>query len=418
MHSDKPIEGGRGTMPDAIALPQPLQPYAGRIFDTDSHEMMPAQTWVDVFGSEVKEIADAVAATSTPWQQDNNSHNVPDYAGDVMEITPALMDIKGPPAPGAFDIARRTDVMDAMGVSKQLMFPTGLGGWSMTLLMIHEFDPGMLSAIKGDRKAKATRWLNIYNDWLLDQTKLSDRIRPVPTLIGETVPDLMAEARRMIDAGIRAVMLPASMAPGGRSPAHPDLEPFWALLEEARCVPVLHLGSEGKFFEPIKVWHDAPAFEGYRSLGEFSSDPWYTAMTYVPAQNFVQTMVLGGVFVRHPELTLGVIEIGAYWVGQMLKTMNLWFNVLQGMGVPGKTLPEPPSEFLKRHVRFSVFPWEDLASYVENDGMEDVICFASDYPHLEGGKDMINQTYQKIAPFGPDMIEKFYIRNAEPLFPD
>ena len=41
---DKPIEGGRGTMPEAIALPKPLQPLAGRIYDTDSHEMMPAQT--------------------------------------------------------------------------------------------------------------------------------------------------------------------------------------------------------------------------------------------------------------------------------------------------------------------------------------------------------------------------------------
>ncbi|MDG2003905.1 MAG: amidohydrolase family protein [Novosphingobium sp.] len=405
-------------MSQAIALPQELHPLAGRIHDVDSHEMMPAQTWVDLFGSEVKEIADAVIETSTPWERDNNSHNVPGYAGDVMEIAPTLMDVKGPPAPGAFDIARRTDVMDAMGVSRQLMFPTGLGGWAMTLLMHHEFDPGMLSAIKGDRRAKATRWLGIYNDWLLSQAKLSDRIRPVPTLIGDSVEELMAEARRMIDAGIRAVMLPPAIAPGGRSPAHPDLEPFWTLLEEARCVPVLHLGSEGKFFEPLKVWRDAPAFEGYRSLGEFSSDPWYTAMVYVPAQNFVQTMVLGGVFVRHPDLCLGVIEIGAYWVGQMLRTMNLWFNVLQSMGVPGKTLPQPPSEFLKRHVRFSVFPWEDLAGYVENDDMEDVICFASDYPHLEGGHDMINKMYASIAPCGPEVIEKFFVTNGAILLPD
>ena len=88
------------------------------------------------------------------------------------------------------------------------------------------------------------------------------------------------------------------------------------------------------------------------------------------------------------------------------------------MGIPGKTLPEPPSEFLKRHVRFSVFPWEDLAGYVENDGMEDMICFASDYPHLEGGHDMINQMYQRLAHCSPEVIEKFFVHNAAPLFPD
>jgi len=46
-----------------------------------------------------------------------------------------------------------------------------------------------------------------------------------------------------------------------------------------------------------------------------------------------------------------------------------------------------------------------------------VICFASDYPHLEGGHDMINQMYRRLEPCGPDVIEKFFTKNAAPLFP-
>lgn len=401
---------------DAIALPKPLARFSGKLLDTDSHEMMPAQKWVDTFGSEVKEIADAVIEHSLPWEKNNNSHNVPGYQGDVMEITEALLDVKGPPAPGAFDLNRREDVMDAMGVSQQLMYPTGLGGWAMTLLMQDRYDHNFLPTIQGDRSAKALRWLRTYNDWFLNTTTVSDRIRPVPTLVGETVDELMAEARRMIDAGIRAVMLPPALPPGGRSPAHPDLDALWTLFEETDCVPTLHLGSEGKFFETMKVWRDAPIFEGYRNVGEFSSDPWYTSMVHVPAQNFIQTMVTGGVFLRHPRLRLGVIELGAYWVAPMMRNLDMWHSTLISLAVQGKRLPEQPSEYIKRHIRFSVFPWEDLAGYVA-DGMEDVICFATDYPHLEGGRDSINEMYKRLEPCGWEVMEKFFVRNAEPLFP-
>jgi predicted TIM-barrel fold metal-dependent hydrolase len=297
------------------------------------------------------------------------------------------------------------------------MYPTGLGGWSMTLLMSDKFDPKMLPTITEDRGGKAAKWLQTYNEWILTQARVSDRVRPTPTLIGETVDALMREARRMLDAGIRAVMLPAALPPGGRSPAHPDLEPFWTMMEEAECTVTLHLGSEGKFFEPMSVWKDAPVFEGYRGVGEFSADPWYTATMHIPAQNFVQTMVLGGVFVRHPNLRFGVIELSAYWVGSMLRTMDLWHESLKGFGIEGKRLPETPSQYVRSNIRFSVFPWEDLAAYVA-EGLEDVICFASDYPHLEGGKDMIQTMYGKIAPCGPAVIEKFFVTNGQFLLPD
>ena len=405
-------------MNGAIALPRELQPLAGRLIDVDSHEMTPAQKWVEIYGSDVREIADAVIVASPPNDQDPNSHNVPNFAGDVMEITSTLMNVKGPRAPGAVDLNRRIEVMDAMGVKRQLMYPTGLGGWAMTLLMQDKYDPGFLSHVTGDRTAKAARWLKTYNEWFLPTAKLSDRIRPVPTLIGETVPELMAEAHKMLGAGIRTVMLPPSIAPGNRSPAHPDLEPFWALMEEANCVVTLHLGSESKFWEHHRVWRETPVFDGYHDVGEFSVDPWYTANVHYPSQNFLQTMILGGVFVRHPDLRVGAIEVAAYWVGPMMETMDLWYRALAGMSVAGKRLPEPPSYYLKRNVRVSVFPWEDLGMYLDRYGLEDVICFASDYPHIEGGKDMIAQMYAKIAPYGPAVIEKFFATNGAFLTPD
>jgi len=46
----------------ASAVPDALQAYAGRIVDVDSHEMMPAQIWTDMFGEVARPIADIIKA--------------------------------------------------------------------------------------------------------------------------------------------------------------------------------------------------------------------------------------------------------------------------------------------------------------------------------------------------------------------
>ncbi|AMK19598.1 MULTISPECIES: amidohydrolase family protein [Sphingobium] len=405
-------------MVDAIALPPALQALAGRIVDVDSHEMIPAQQWVEYFGTGVSELADAWIASSVTDKEDKNSSNVPDYAGDVIEITDTIMNVKGTKAPGAVDMARRLEVMDAIGVNRQLMFPTSVGIWAVTLLMHDKYDPNLLSAITGDRAGKAKAWLKCYNAWMVDEAKKSDRIRPVPPLISETIDELMSGAHALVDAGIRAIWLPAGALPGGKSPAHPDLEPFWTLMEERDCVVTLHLGTEGKLLESLKGWRDAPSFEGYRTLAEFSTDPWYLSNMHLAAQNFLQTMVLGGVFVRHPNLRVGVIEVGAYWVGPMMETMDLWYRNLGAFGKRHDALAELPSSYIKSNVKVSVFSFEDIGSYIERYGLEDVICFATDYPHVEGGPDMINAMYKKVEKFGNDVVEKFFVKNGEFLFPD
>jgi predicted TIM-barrel fold metal-dependent hydrolase len=403
-------------MDGAIALPRGLQGLAGRLNDVDSHEMIPCQKWEEIYGPDVKELADAVIIHSPPNDQDPNSHNVPNFPGDIAAITDQLTSVKGPTAPGAVDLTRREAVMDAMGVDRQLMFPTGLGGWAITLLAQDKYDPKFLAHVKGDRTAKAAKWLDTYVEWMLPTAKISRRVRPVPPLMGDTVPELIAKAHRMLDAGIRAVQLPPSFLPGGKSPAHPDLEPFWTLLEEANCVITLHLGTEAKFLEPLRGWRNAPAFEGYRDVGEFSMDPWYTSMVHLPSQNFIQTMVSGGVFARHPELRVGVIECAAYWVGPMMETMDMWYRNLGRMA--SDRLPELPSAYIRRNVRVSVFSFEDIRMYIERYGLEDVICFATDYPHIEGGKDMIQVMYDRIAPLGPEIVEKFFVTNGGYLLPD
>lgn len=403
-------------MLDPIALPRQLQSLAGRITDTDSHEMIPAQLWESFFGSEVKELADALMNTGITDIHDRNSSNIPDYPGDVVKIDESIVDIKGCRAPGAADIARRIDVMESMGVKRQLMYPTSVGIWAILLLM-SEADPLFLRSIGGDRAAKARSWIKVYNRWMMDEAGRSDRIRPVPPLVGENLDELLQAAGALINAGIRAIWFPSSLPPAGRSPAHPDLDALWEMLAEANCVVALHVGTEGKHFEPLQVWRDAPAFEGYRSLGEFSTDPWYLSNVHLPAQNFLTTMVLGGVFIRHPALRVAVSEVGAHWVGPMMEAMDIWHRNLTAFSPHSQRLTQLPSSFVKSNIRVSPFSFEDVAVYLDRYDIGGVVCFSSDYPHVEGGKSAMKAFYQNLERHGPKIVEKFFVTNGEFVLP-
>src|SRR5688572_26834826 len=87
------------------ALPDSVAPFAGRINDIDSHEMIPAQVWIEVFGEAVRPWAERSLAAS---KRDGNFNelNAPDYVGDVLEIDPETVwtTAKGPLAPGASDM--------------------------------------------------------------------------------------------------------------------------------------------------------------------------------------------------------------------------------------------------------------------------------------------------------------------------
>jgi hypothetical protein len=68
-------------------------------------------------------------------------------------------------------------------------------------------------------------------------------------------------------------------------------------------------------------------------------------------------------------------------------------------------------------VRTTVYPFEEEDMYIERYGLDDVLCFATDYPHAEGGKDIFNNMYKRVERLGPEIVEKFFVKNGEWLLP-
>jgi predicted TIM-barrel fold metal-dependent hydrolase len=50
-------------------------------------------------------------------------------------------------------------------------------------------------------------------------------------------------------------------------------------------------------------------------------------------------------------------------------------------------------------------------------GLEDVYCFASDYPHVEGGKKPVEKFAASLEHLGSRVMEKFFVTNGELLLP-
>jgi predicted TIM-barrel fold metal-dependent hydrolase len=397
-----------------LAIPQVLAPYVGEIVDVDSHEMLPAQIWREEFGPETDTLAERfkLGPPNSP-----GGVNFPDFAKDDMPVNAdTVWNLKGCTAPGAVDVKRRLEVMDHTGVARQLMYPSAVSTMGMVLFSLAD-RKGFMDELAVDRAGYARTLLRVGNDWLVKAAQVSDRVRPVAALYGETVEELLSNARTLLSGGIRAVMLLASTPPGGVSPAHSDLDPLWALLSQNKVAVTLHLGSGGGFLK-TDVWGEAPAFDGYKVNVEFDLSPWRLYTQPLAAENFIAAMVTGGVFERHPDLRFGAIEMGAYWLGQLASNLDLWHDNNQNFGVNAtQRLPERPSHYIARNVRVTPFHFEPVDQYIERYGLEDVYCYSSDYPHIEGGRDPMVKFAARLERLGPKVMEKFFVENGRLLVP-
>jgi predicted TIM-barrel fold metal-dependent hydrolase len=396
-----------------------MSPTVERALDVDSHEMVPLEMRREVFGD--IELHTAAMNFGVRARPSTNNTSMPDLAGDVTPIDhESVWNMKGPYAPSAIDLARRPAVLDEMGIERQLVYPTfGL----MALIMFqdpnaHEllgFDPSRL-----DRRKLGREGIDAHNRWAAQMTKSTDaRIRPVGMVLVESIDAMMRQTEELLAEGIRALMIPANVPPAGTSPAAPALDPFWRLVADADVPVTLHLGTDTGFVTSTRWSADVEAFNpSAKSTIEFTIEPHRAVTVHYGAENYLATMLLGGVFERHPHLRFGVIELSATWVGPLAERLDLWVEK-EFPRTFADVLSMRPSEYLGRNVRVTPFYFEPVASYFErHPDLADVYCYSTDYPHYEGGKESKRVFADALAGVSPELRDKFFYGNATLLLPE
>ncbi len=138
------------------------------------------------------------------------------------------------------------------------------------------------------------------------------------------------------------------------------------------------------------------------------------ATMHLSPQNYLTSMVFGGVFDRHPGLRVGVIELGAMWVAPFVDLLESRLDISRRLR---EALQRRPREIFVDQIRVTPLYWEKTARQIERYGMPEIYAFSTDFPHIEGGSDPIGQMGKDIAPLGPDAVEAFFVGNAELILP-
>lgn len=136
-------------------------------------------------------------------------------------------------------------------------------------------------------------------------------------------------------------------------------------------------------------------------------------LAYAP-QIFLTAMIYDGVFERFPNLKGGVIEAGAGWAPEFLRELDLAHKSFGRTDPYLKALTMKPSDYIRRAVKFTPFPGEDVGRMIKDGGAE-LFMFSSDYPHPEGTNDPLGRFERTMGDIDEDAKDQFYRRNFEEM---
>ena len=316
-------------------------------------------------------------------------HDDPEFrAGDEAN----LLLRKNYQALGAFRKEDRPRTLDLLGFASQLVFTTAaLGNY------------GLEEAGEVDLAIEAAR---AHNRMMADFCSADRRLLAtgyVPLVDRQRAPEI---AREAIELGCKGLIVP-SRHPRGFAPSHVELDPLWALVQEAGLPILFHVGGEEKMHRDY-IENGLPFVRDFHGGAEN-----FTSLTFMAIPLSVwqtlSALVIDGVFDRFPRLKFGAIELGASWLPSLMKFMD------SGAAAFAKEerlqkLSGKPSEILRRQLRVTPYPHEDARWIIENSG-EEMCLFSSDFPHVEGGRNPLKRFNENLDGVSEAAKRRFYRDN-------
>jgi len=257
----------------------------------------------------------------------------------------------------------RITVMDTQGIETAFMLPT--------------FGCGVEEALKHDIEATMAS-VHAFNLWLDEDwgfERPDHRIIAAPIISLADPGKALEELDFVLARGAKLVLVRPAPVPGAAKPrslGDPVHDPVWARLAEAKVPVGFHLSDSG-YQRIAAMWGGTSTFEGFGA-----KDPLDQLLLDDRAiHDTMASMIVHGVFTRHPQLKAVSIENGSYFVHRLIKRLKKAAN-----NQP-KMFPEDPVEQLRNNVWIAPYYEDDLPELAEVLGVEKIL-FGSDWPHGEG----------------------------------
>jgi predicted TIM-barrel fold metal-dependent hydrolase len=299
--------------------------------------------------------------------------------------------------------AERVAWMDRIGIDHCLVNP---GGYWQQLEFI------------GSARAEGARRCNSYlAEQLADH---ADRLHAVAVIDFADLDAAVAELERARGLGARAFFLYTDNGrpPGGRSPGHPSWDRVWAAATSLGMVAVIHVGNTAADFAG---WADIGWREDH-SGGIAGLVRLANTQRVHAAQNLLAALLYGGVFARHPDLTVLLEEMRVGWVPWFVEMLDRQSRSSAALGE--WPWPVTGGAMLRRNVRTTPLP-----GFGDSDALEvlaalpDMCVFSSDFPHQEGNAEPIELYRPGLEELAPDRraaflggtMQECYARMGDPL---
>jgi predicted TIM-barrel fold metal-dependent hydrolase len=276
---------------------------------------------------------------------------------------------------------------DEWGVDAGVVFPT------IGILPFPCDDPKLASA-----------YCRAYNRWQSEfAADARGRVLPIAHVFLGDLDESIRELDRCLALGFKGVFVAPEPVNGVR-PGDPHFDPFWARCAEAgipACLHVVVRFGTGMPFEPWLMTGAGTVF-GF-ALGSPGQ--------IIPT---VASMVLDGVFDRHPALKVLCVEAGCGWAAHLMDRLDEKYELLSFAHPVALQLR--PSEYLQRNVWYVAEPDERTIDSMLDLVGEDRILWGSDFPHIDSKMDAVTVIRASVASLDPARRRAVLGANAALVF--
>jgi predicted TIM-barrel fold metal-dependent hydrolase len=267
----------------------------------------------------------------------------------------------------AWDSDMRLEVIDADGVTAEVLFPDGI-----TERNAPPFGAGLGLRPYGVDPDLQWAGARAHNRWIAEFCAAAPA-RRIGLAIVPMLYDVDAAVREVVWAhehGLQGILIPALT--GDHAPYnHPKYYPVWRACEERGMVVHNHSGPAPDYDFSL------PGAMGV-FLVEFA---WWAARP-------MWHLIFGGVFELFPKLKYCLTEVSEFWVPHTLELMDVRASVKHTSGKLGdfrSNLTMKPSDYFRRNCWLSASAlFDEGSTAVRHDIGMSRIMWGTDFPHPEG----------------------------------
>lgn len=213
------------------------------------------------------------------------------------------------------------------------------------------------------------------NDWNIDKwLSRDDRFYSV-IVVPPGQPEEAAKEIRRVGGHERLVAVNLAGNVLGRPWGDPIYDPIYRAAADLDLHVALHWGTGDGPTTGITA----------AAAGHFANGTIFGSQYIQQGMTYIGSFVTNGTFERFPDLKVIVNEYGVAWLPWLLTNLDSRYELMK---LESSWVKRWPSEYFRSNIRLATQPLEespkpqqllDLLGLI--DGIEDLLCFSTDYPH-------------------------------------